>query len=332
MSTAEIGQFGPEWESAVECGICGSPKLQIWGTVCERRIARCGGCGVVRLVDRVRESCLDRLYGSYYSPALPTPAELEIQLKNPTFAQRRRAIEQHAGDRERRFFEIGCGDGNFLAVMQRAGWAVCGSEFGAETVAMVAKRHGINLVTGDVTQQTPPGEPYSIVGAYHVLEHVYHPVAWLQGVRRILTPKGLLHLQVPNWAAITRLVSGTAWSSLTFPQHVYFYSPAMLQALLGRCGFRTLAIATWDPWHGPGQSSGSLGLLAKSLVTGRLPWTPELGGKEPAAKATGPAAPPRRIHRFVVRPLFQGAGHVLSRLEAAIGRGGVVDVVAVNED
>ena len=58
---------------------------------------------------------------------------------------------------------------------------------------------------------------FPVVAAYHVFEHIYHPADWLQQVGRFLEPNGLLHLQVPNAASLTRRLSGDAWAGLVFP-------------------------------------------------------------------------------------------------------------------
>src|SRR5579862_5813481 len=221
--------FGPQWEEALECDLCGSTRWRPAGVICGRRYALCAGCGVVRLVDRVAESSLGLLYAHYYNSDELSGEELEQQLKNPTFEHRRRRIESMRGSRERAIFEIGCGDGNFLAFMQRAGWTVNGSEFGSEAVSLVRHRHHIAIAQGDSTG-TPPSTPYPIVAAYHVLEHIYRPSEWFREVRTLIEPRGLLCLQTPNWDSLMHALTRLAWSSMTFPQHVYFYTPRTLSA------------------------------------------------------------------------------------------------------
>jgi 2-polyprenyl-3-methyl-5-hydroxy-6-metoxy-1,4-benzoquinol methylase len=290
----------------------------------------CSDCGVVRLVDRVAESALDVLYAHYYTPRELSREELERQLSNPTFLHRLRRLELTVGSRERRIFEIGCGDGNFLASLQRTGWKVDGSEFSSDTVSQVRDRHGIAVTDVDVTKQVPSSAPYPVVAAYHVLEHVYRPEEWLLGVRKLVEPQGLLHLQVPNWASLTHALTGIAWSSMTFPQHVYFYTPHTLGALLSNCGFDVIAATTWDPWHGPGTTRSSFGSRVRYFVTGQLPWSAAPGHSTngPGAVETSEKVPWRRVSHALV----QVAGGWVARLEALIGRGGVVDFVAKRVD
>jgi SAM-dependent methyltransferase len=332
------------WETVPECGVCRSTEWRSAGEVCGRRFAACSSCGMVRLYDRVAENRLHLLYAGYYSGADPSPAELDGQLANPTFAHRRGRLEASVDAGRRRMFEIGCGDGNFLAFLRRAGWAVGGSEFDARTAEMVRRRHGIRLFTGDVTgEDAPEGAPFPVISAYHVLEHVYHPVPWLRAVRRLLAAGGVLHLQVPNHASLTRRLTGAAWASLMFPQHVYFYTPRTLAELLRREGFAVESATTWDPWHGPGTVAGSALNAVDRLRTGRIPWTDVLpgGGAEDGAIAPDRGSPlsavpvhpsaqnamPARRARLA-RRVVDALAVPVARAEAAAGLGAVVDVVA----
>lgn len=316
------------WEEARECGACGSPGWRVAGEVCGKRYARCAACGVVRLYDRMAADQLHRLYAGYYPAADPSPDELRRQLGNPTFAHRRGRLEGAAPAARRRIFEIGCGDGNFLAYLRGHGWRVHGSEYHPDTAAMVRRRHGIDLFVGDVANAVPAGAPFDVVAAYHVLEHVYQPAEWLAAVRRMLGPGGVVHLQVPNQGSLTRRLTGPAWASVMFPQHVYFYTPRTLTDLLRRAGFAPLSTTTWDPWHGPGTVTGSLVNQARRMAGRGLPWRNPMAGAGDAdaarlAEAAGASKQPR-----LARRMLHAVSARLARAEALAGAGAVVDVIA----
>lgn len=326
------------WEVAEACGACGSGERRVLFAVRGRRFAECAGCGVVRLLDRVRPECLDVLYGSYYAPGDLSGEALEAQLRNPTFAHRRRRLEGALPAGRRRLFEVGAGDGNFLALLARNGWSVAGSEWGAASVDLVRRRHGIALLQGDVVGADLPAGAFDAVAAYHVLEHVYQPRAWLLGVRRLVAPGGVLHLQVPNFGALLRRLSGRLSPTLVFPEHVYLYSPATLAGLLRREGFEVVSLTTYDPWHGPGTVEATVANVAQRLLTGRGPWddvrAPEApaGGEASAPAGTEGTASIRggagrgfsRAGRALLRPVARA----VARAEGWAGVGAVVDVVA----
>jgi cyclopropane fatty-acyl-phospholipid synthase-like methyltransferase len=327
-SAAKMAASAALWEEAAECGVCGSRDWRLAETLCQRRYVSCLGCTVHRLYDRVAEARLDLLYGrGYYSTDDPSPAELAEQLHNPTFAHRRARLDASVTGPDRTFLEIGCGDGNFLAVLRNHRWQVQGQEFSAEAAALVERRHRIPVLTGDIASISPE-RPYGAIGAYHVFEHVYHPRAWLQRVRQLLRPAGVLHLQLPNGGALTRTLTQRAWAGWVFPEHVYFYSPATLSSLLEGHGFAVLAVTTWDPWHGPGTVSRSLTNLANRARTGRLPWTDTLGVREPAASSAAANGRGRNPLKALARTALEGVSGTLARVEAVVGRGEVVDVIA----
>ncbi len=317
------------WEEVVECGACGSRDVRFTSSIGRRRFAICRGCGIERLYDRVAETSLDLLYGTYYAPDDPSPLALERQLGNPTFAHRRRRLDQFAGTRTRRILEIGCGDGNFLETLRRTGWDVYGQEVSASTAAIVERRHGIPVTAGPL-EAIPSAQPFPVVAAYHVFEHIYHPAAWLRSVHRLIEPRGLLHVQVPNAASLTRRLSGGEWASLVFPQHAYFYEPRTLRALLERFGFTVLSTTTWDPWHGPGAVSATATNVANRLATGRHSWSEiVVANSGPSPDCASPRA--RSPIKAVMRSGLDHISIVLARLEAGIGRGAVVDTVAQRE-
>jgi 2-polyprenyl-3-methyl-5-hydroxy-6-metoxy-1,4-benzoquinol methylase len=317
---------GTDWEQAEACGACGSRRSRFAGAIDGRRYAVCLDCDVERLYDRVAETKLDILYGNYYAASDPSASALEQQLQNPTFGVRRERLERALAGRTRRILEIGCGDGNFLATLRRAGWDVEGQEFSADTSAIVERRHRIPMITGALDAVSSERR-FPVVVAYHVFEHIYHPADWLQQVRRLLETNGLLHLQVPNAASLTRRLSGAAWSGLVFPEHVYFYEPRSLQRLLKRSGFTVLTTATWDPWHGPGAVASSVANVANRVMTGRRPWS-DRGLERSPQTATSPPPATRGQLRALLRTGLDRISTGLARAEAAAGRGAVVDIIA----
>src|SRR4026207_1779600 len=92
-----VGRGGPGAAlggEAPECGVCGSSRCRFAGAIDGRRFAVCLDCDVERVCERVAEPRLEVLYGNYYRPIDPSPAEMEQQLANPSFELRRLRIER----------------------------------------------------------------------------------------------------------------------------------------------------------------------------------------------------------------------------------------------
>ena len=319
------------WELNVDCGICGAQDSFEQFSVNGRRIGACADCGTVRLLDRIRPDRLELLYATYYSEASIDPKVLNAQLRNPTFASRARRLESVLPADRRRLFEAGAGDGNFLAFLKRRGWQAAGSEYSEHSVALVKRRHGIDLVQGDIIGADLPESCCDAFAAYHVLEHVYQPREFVRAARRLIAPGGVMHLQVPNFSAWLSRMTGSLSAMIVFPQHVYFYSPASLAALLRREGLEPIRISTYDPWHGPGATQTTVENVIRKVLFGRSPWPDQF----PAAQAPvgDPVAPHPRwgakrtagwLLRGAMRPMSVG----LARAESLFGCGAVVDIIA----
>jgi SAM-dependent methyltransferase len=315
------------WERCDECGVCGARRSATVFAVNQKVYVKCAKCGVVRLYDRVAPETLGEIYDDYYQSddAQLTASQLNDQLKNPTFAFRRKRLEAFTSTEDRSFYEVGCGDGNFLAHLKNFGWRVGGCEFSQRTVEMVGRRHGVFV---DLPKGIEiPGEPGSLanLGAYHVFEHLYEPRRWLKSVRRALKAGGHLHLQVPNFACPDRFLARDCWASLCFPQHVYFYSPRNLAALLESEGLKPLSTVTYDPWHSPGSMLITAKNVARKAITGKTPWNEYL----PNASPSQPSVPG---HRNPVVRILSSFGYpvavIASRSQSAFGFGNVIDVIA----
>ncbi len=284
----------------------------------------CRACGLVRLSPRVAPDQLASFYDALYrEPYEHAQEALPQQLANPTFAYRAGRLTAFAPGH--RLFEIGCGDGNFLAVMQARGWEVAGSEVHRSAVRTARERHGIDVQVIGFDAFKIPGGRHDAVGAYHVLEHLYDPRAVLTGIRDALNPGGVLHLQLPNIRSIDGRLGRQSWWGLRCPQHVTFYEPRHLRQLLAEEGFRVLSIETYDPWHSPGAMELTMRAVARRAYRRTLG-----SGARPGSAATRDApsvgvAPgqPRRL------PGLPTVARLLAQAEARVGLGNVADVIAV---
>jgi SAM-dependent methyltransferase len=140
-------------------------------------------------------------------------------------------------------FEIGCGNGWALELMQRRGWKVAGIDPDPAAVAS-ARARGL-----DVTQALPSDPAvaahagrYDAVVAVHVLEHVYDPVAFVKTCKTLLRPGGRLTLVTPNAGGRGRSVFGNDWRGLEPPRHLHLFDEGTLAPLLRAQGFKQPAV------------------------------------------------------------------------------------------
>jgi len=140
--------------------------------------------------------------------------------------------------------DIGCGAGEFSAVLAEAGATPI-----AVDVAGEALRRARERVPGIDARLWATGEPLplqdtsvDVVWAGEVIEHVVDVAPWLSELRRVLRPRGALLLTTPNHGSTTMLrlaLSPRRFDAHFEPRsdHVRFFSTRTLRALLHDLGF-----------------------------------------------------------------------------------------------
>lgn len=161
----------------------------------------------------------------------------------------RHAIETHG--QGRRVLDVGCGNGELVAYLAKAGFDAEGVEPSAEAVA-AAQRNGLRVHEAtfqEFTRHAPRQGAYDAVTIVNVLEHVPDPAATMTAARRLLRPGGLVVARVPNdfsdlQAAAKRQLGVRPWW-VAVPQHLNYFDLASLQRLFRGTGFEPV-YATGD--------------------------------------------------------------------------------------
>jgi ubiquinone/menaquinone biosynthesis C-methylase UbiE len=140
--------------------------------------------------------------------------------------------------------DIGCGAGEFSAALLEAGARPIAVDVAAEALRRARER----LPELDARLWVP-SEPLPVddnavdaVWAGEVIEHVADVAPWLSELRRVLRPRGTLLLSTPHHGpgALLRLaLSPRRFAEHFEPRsdHLRFYSPRTLRALLDDLGF-----------------------------------------------------------------------------------------------
>lgn len=107
-----------------------------------------------------------------------------------------------------------------------------------------------NQKQGDLEQGLPysPGF-FDTVYLGEVLEHVSNPGIVLDNIKMVLKKNGVFILDVPNPYSWYRLLKYLIhrYEEIGNPTHLIFFTPALLQALLYKHGFKILELATKFP-------------------------------------------------------------------------------------
>lgn len=138
--------------------------------------------------------------------------------------------------------DIGCGDGSFLAGLDKRRWQAFGVEFSESARREInGKKRDFEFIVDKFLDHNF-GRDFAVITLWGVLEHLDRPLETLSKIKSILQDDGLLFISLPNIASWEARVFGAAWFHLDPPRHLFHYSPQTVKALLAKSGFTIMAI------------------------------------------------------------------------------------------
>lgn len=214
------------------------------------RFGRCGVCEVA-YCDPLRDDEIAALGHESVSRTAPVYIEQmrrhheARRLEGRVLAGNRTDIyAKHLGRPVGSLLEVGCGTGPLADGFENAGVRWSGIDIDGGNVAF-ARAQGVPVERCDFLDYDGPR--VDVVCASQVLEHVLQPRRFLERARELLTPGGLLHLDVPNHNGLTARVRKLPlpireYGFLQPPHHLVAYPPRSLRLALESTGFDVLLL------------------------------------------------------------------------------------------
>ncbi len=232
------------------CPACGHEQAQIllegsdrlYGTT-DRvfQVVECQACQLIRMYPWPTPAELRHYYPDdyWFVPEQDAVSNLEETYRRFVLRDHvnfvRKALER--ADVDGPVLDVGCGGGLFLKMLSEKGRAVVGLDFALGAADAAWNRNGVAAVCGSLTQTPFAPESFSAVTMFHVIEHLFDPVSYLEAAHRLIKPGGRLVVQVPNASCWQFLLLGENWNGVDIPRHLINYRAHDLEILLDRCGF-----------------------------------------------------------------------------------------------
>lgn len=183
--------------------------------------------------------------------------------------------------------DVGCGNGEFLALAGSMGIKASGIDPDPKAVAF-AESKSLDVRLGGFDLLASERETYDIVTMNQVVEHVFDQRELLSNCFRALKNDGLLWLAYPNPEALGLKVFGSAWCALHPPYHICLTTEAQMCEMLKSAGFKDVKVhrrgihakAHWrdsariSEAHGIPMPSGLLRRFARLVCDGLATLTP----------------------------------------------------------
>lgn len=236
----------------------------------------CNGCHALYLDPRPTPDTIGLAYARYYTHAAAAPsvgsrakerlrnelwfhtlgADLAPRLHLPwplafMMPRLRRYVAEPFGLRDMAqlpkglLVDVGCGNGDKLALAHRLGWRTLGLELDT-AAAQTAQARGLDVRQGGYTELACLTEQADCIVCSHVLEHVHQPLQMLRLLRAALKPEGTLLLSTPNSQSHLREHYGRYWRGLEAPRHLAIASHDWLKKHLQALGLDCTSVASMD--------------------------------------------------------------------------------------
>ncbi len=277
--------------AARPCVVCGAAERRLELRLGDYQIHRCV-CGLRTLWPQPEEEQLIEVFddGTIYGEAAGLRVELLEQNHRSLYD-----VEKFCGPG--RLLDVGSGLGYMLEAARARGWEAVAVDPSPYSVQQ-AREKGFEAHRGLLEELSFPQASFDAISLLQVVEHLIDPRALLAECKRLLKPGGAILIETPNPASLLARVKREGFNYWIPPVHCVWYTPDTLGRLLSGVGFRPVKIGTWS---------------ARS---------PRLHDGVDIVAAT-------RIGRRLPRRLRGPAGAAVAMCADALGRGSIVEAVAL---
>ena len=130
--------------------------------------------------------------------------------------------------------DVGAGTGDFLKVCENGGWKITGVE-PSEKARNFAKNKSINLLE-DLSKIE--NKQFDVITLWHVLEHIPNLTEYIQELKSLLKPKGVLIIAVPNHKSFDAKHYKEFWAAYDVPRHLWHFSRTAISKIFSLVGMK----------------------------------------------------------------------------------------------
>lgn len=153
---------------------------------------------------------------------------------------KKRDLVEHYVSEKGHLLDYGSGTGYFLNNMQEAGWQCQGIEINASARTASQRNFGVNVGEPGLLDKLED-QSFDAITLWHVMEHIHDLNDLWSQLKRLLKPKGVLVVAVPNITSPDAKKYSDHWAALDVPRHLWHFKPADITALGVKHGFKLTA-------------------------------------------------------------------------------------------
>jgi 2-polyprenyl-3-methyl-5-hydroxy-6-metoxy-1,4-benzoquinol methylase len=243
----ETGLLSQRFAREIACPLCGGGSHSRLFVKRGYAIVRCDDCALVFANPQVDERLVLDEYRAEGETANDLwvdvlTSERQLELDRAKFEELLDELEPFRGGG--RLLDVGTSIGLFLHLALERGWDGAGTEFGRRALAYARERFGLDVSDKPLDELGLEPASFDVVTLNSVLEHVNAPREMLREIGALLKPGGALYLIVPNVDSLACRVLHEHAATFDGRNHLIYFSPRTLAAMLEREGFEVVSTRT----------------------------------------------------------------------------------------
>jgi 2-polyprenyl-3-methyl-5-hydroxy-6-metoxy-1,4-benzoquinol methylase len=142
--------------------------------------------------------------------------------------------------------DIGCGTGDFLVACKDRGWEVEGIEPNEKARHLASNKLQLlnnpksDKVHHDILELVKNKRKYDVISMWHVLEHVTNLSEYIEYLKSLLKPNGILLIAVPNFNSFDADYYKEHWAAYDVPRHLWHFSKKSIDLLFKKTNLQVI--------------------------------------------------------------------------------------------
>lgn len=246
------------WET-VNCPFCNSGNRTVYerfGHKFQFTYCKCQDCSLIYCTPRptYNQEFIDRAYAAYYQSTETLGLDEFTNVHTSSIPMFKKEVEHllQFDTKPTAVLDVGCGMGTFLYAAKPHYRTCVGLDVSAKMGKFVEEQIGVKVQIQQFDTFNSDTN-FSLIHMSHVMEHIPNPNEWIEKAKQLLTPDGVLVINVPNKRSLGNLMQhffyklklkkqySSTWNAPErTPDHLYEPTRASMKTLLLKHGFEIL--------------------------------------------------------------------------------------------
>lgn len=167
--------------------------------------------------------------------------EIAYQLVKQFSLKRKLKLVTRINQGQGRILDVGCGTGDFLQACEQKGWSIAGIEPNEKARQLASTKTNFKdyqRTVEELIESNP--ESFDVITMWHVLEHVPNLVDFIDKIKSLLKPNGVLVVAVPNFNSWDAKHYNSFWAAYDVPRHLWHFSRKSMERIFSEFDMKIL--------------------------------------------------------------------------------------------